>query len=212
MKLALLGAPGAGKGTQAKYLSEALNIPTISTGKIIRDEIRGNTELGRKAKDYIDEGKLVPDDTVIEIIRVRLSKEDCKNGFILDGFPRTVYQAEQLDKMFPDFSTVLNINVRDDEIVKRLSGRRECPSCGMTYHIQYNPPKSEGVCSECNSNLVTRPDDAPETVLKRLAVYHSQTEPLINYYKSPGRLINVEGKGDVADTTAAVFEAIGVKK
>jgi adenylate kinase len=212
MKLALLGPPGAGKGTQAKLLSQALNIPTISTGSIIRAEIRGETELGEAAKSYIDDGKLVPDNVVIDIIIARLAKADCRAGFILDGFPRNVRQAQKLDEMYKDFNKVLNIYVSDEEIVRRLSGRRECPACGTTYHLVYKPPLTEDVCDECGSEIITRPDDAPDTVLKRLAVYHSETEPLIDYYSDSGRLINVVGREEISDTAAAVFEAIGVGK
>ena len=210
MKLILLGAPGAGKGTQAEKISSKLSIPVISTGNIIRESMKNGTEMGTKAKSYVDAGKLVPDDVVIGIIKERLAADDCRNGFILDGFPRTIPQAEALDAMKVDIDVVLSIDVPDEKIVSRMSGRRVCLDCGNTYHIEYKKPKTEGVCDGCGAGLVLRKDDAPETVLDRLSVYHEQTEPLKTYYEAKGKLCSVEGCEEVADTTAAVFAALGI--
>ena len=192
MKLILLGAPGAGKGTQAEIISEKYNIPTISTGNIIRAAIKNGTEMGLKAKSYIDAGNLVPDEVVIGIIKERLAEDDCKNGFILDGFPRTIPQAEALDKMGFEIDHALSIEVDDAEIIKRMSGRRVCSGCGASYHTEFKKPEKEGVCNICGGELVIRKDDEPETVMNRLKVYHEQTEPLKDYYKSCGKLITVE--------------------
>ncbi len=208
MKLILLGAPGAGKGTQAEVISEKYNIPTISTGNIIRAALKNGTEMGLKAKAYIEEGKLVPDDVVIGIIRERLAESDCVDGFILDGFPRTIPQAEALDNMGIAVDAALSIEVEDSEIVKRMSGRRVCEKCGASYHTEYKKPKTEGVCNVCGGALVIRKDDEPETVLNRLSIYHEQTEPLKNYYKNVGKLLTVEGQDDVKDTTALVLSAV----
>ena len=208
MKLILLGAPGAGKGTQAEIISEKYNIPTISTGNIIRAALKNGTEMGLKAKSYIDAGNLVPDDVVIGIIKERLSEDDCQNGYILDGFPRTIPQAEALDTMGFDIDVALSIEVADSEIVKRMSGRRVCEKCGASYHTEYKKPDKEGVCNFCEGKLVTRKDDEPETVLNRLNVYHEQTEPLKDYYKSCGKLITVEGQDEVEDTTRLVLAAL----
>lgn len=210
MKLILLGAPGAGKGTQAELICERLSIPTISTGNIIREAMKNGTEMGAKAKAYVDAGNLVPDEVVIGIIQERLSEKDCENGFILDGFPRTIPQAEALDKMGIDIDTVLSIEVADEKIVKRMSGRRVCESCGASYHTEYKKPLKEGVCNACGGNLVRRKDDAPETVLDRLRVYHEQTEPLKGYYEKTGKLKTVEGQEELSDTTALVFQALGI--
>lgn len=208
MKLILLGAPGAGKGTQAEIISEKFNIPTISTGNIIRAALKAGTEMGLKAKAYTDKGELVPDSVVIGIIRERLSESDCENGFILDGFPRTIPQAEALDGMGIAIDAALSIEVADSEIVKRMSGRRVCPACGASYHTEYKKPEKEGVCNLCGEKLIIRKDDEPATVENRLKVYHDQTEPLKSYYKAKGKLLEVEGQDKVADTTALVLSAL----
>ena len=208
MKLILLGAPGAGKGTQAEIISEKYNIPTISTGNIIRAALKNGTEMGLKAKEYTEKGLLVPDDVVIGIIRERLSEEDCKDGFILDGFPRTIPQAEALDNMGIPVDAALSIEVSDSDIVKRMSGRRVCEVCGASFHTEYKKPEIDGVCNTCGGKLVIRKDDEPETVLNRLKIYHDQTEPLKDYYKNCGKLITVEGQDEVADTTALVLKAL----
>ena len=208
MNLILLGAPGAGKGTQAEKICAKLSIPAISTGNILREAMAAKTEMGLKAKSYIDAGKLVPDEVVIGIIEDRLKAEDCKNGFILDGFPRTIPQAEALDKMGVRIDRVLEIYVPDEKITARLSGRRVCLKCGATYHTEYKKPKTEGVCDVCGDTLVQRKDDMPETVLDRLKTYHEQTEPLKGYYEKKGILRVVEGQEDVADTTALTFKAL----
>lgn len=208
MKLILLGAPGAGKGTQAEVICEKFNIPAISTGNILREAIKNGTEMGIKAKSYIDNGNLVPDEVVIGIINDRLAADDCKNGFILDGFPRTIPQAEALDKMNIGIDCALSIEVADEKIMQRLSGRRVCLTCGATYHVDYKKPAKEGICNNCGAELVQRNDDKPETIADRLAVYHSQTEPLKDYYKKAGKLITVEGQEEVKDTTALVLAAL----
>ncbi len=210
MNLILLGAPGAGKGTQAELICERLNIPAVSTGNMIREAMKNGTEMGAKAKSFVDAGNLVPDEVVIGIIKERLSEKDCENGFILDGFPRTIPQAEALDNMGVKIDTVLSIEVADENIVKRMSGRRVCESCGASYHIEYKQPKVEGVCNACGGKLVCRKDDAPETVLDRLNVYHEQTEPLKGYYEKTGKLVTVEGQEELSDTTALVFKALGI--
>lgn len=208
MKLILLGAPGAGKGTQAEMISKKYNIPTVSTGNMIRAALKNGTEMGLKAKSYIDVGALVPDEVVIGIIKERLGEADCKNGFILDGFPRTIPQAQALDEMGFEIDKALSIEVSDEKIVKRMSGRRVCEKCGASYHIDYNKPKTEDKCDICDANLVIRKDDEPETVLNRLKVYHEQTEPLKDYYNKQGKLLIVEGQEEVADTTALVFSVL----
>ncbi len=208
MKLILLGAPGAGKGTQAEIISEKYDIPAVSTGNMIREALKNGTEMGRKAKAYLDAGALVPDEVVIGIIKERLAEPDCKNGFILDGFPRTIPQAKALDEMNFGIDAALSIEVSDEEIVKRMSGRRVCEKCGASYHTEFKKPAVEGVCNSCNGALVTRKDDEPETVLNRLKVYHDQTEPLKSYYEAAGKLITVEGQDEVADTTALVLKAL----
>ena len=208
MKLILLGAPGAGKGTQAEIISEKYNIPTISTGNIIRAALKNGTEMGLKAKAYIDSGRLVPDDVVIGIIKERLAESDCQNGFILDGFPRTIPQAEALDNMNIAIDAALSIEVDDREIVKRMSGRRVCEKCGASYHTEFKKPNKEGVCDACGGVLVIRKDDEPDTVLDRLDIYHKQTEPLKSYYKAAGKLITVEGQNEVSDTTALVLSSL----
>ncbi len=210
MKLILLGAPGAGKGTQAELICEKLKIPTISTGNIIREALKNGTEMGLKAKAFVDEGKLVPDEVVIGIIKERLAKDDCKNGFILDGFPRTIPQAEALDTMGIEIDKVLSIEVKDEDIIRRMSGRRVCGDCGASYHIEYKKPVVEGVCNVCGGELTIRKDDKPETVLDRLKVYHEQTEPLKEYYGKKGMLVTVEGQEELKDTTKLTFEALGI--
>ena len=208
MKLIFLGAPGAGKGTQAEKVSEKLGIPTISTGNIIREALKNKTEMGLKAQSFIEAGKLVPDEVVIGIIKDRLANDDCQNGFILDGFPRTIPQAEALDTMGIQIDKVIDIEVADEKIVQRMSGRRVCPDCGASYHIEYKKPAKEGVCNACGASLVIRKDDKPEVVLDRLSVYHEQTEPLKDYYGKKGILKEVEGQEEVADTTALTFKAL----
>ncbi len=208
MKLILLGAPGAGKGTQAEKICEKLSIPAISTGNIIREAIKSQTEMGKKAKAFVDEGKLVPDDVVIGIIKERLAEDDCKNGFILDGFPRTIPQAEALDRMGVEIDKVISIEVPDEKIASRMSGRRVCAKCGASYHVEYKKPQVDGVCDACGDALVQRKDDAPETVLDRLKVYHEQTEPLKDYYAAAGKLSIVEGQEKVEDTTKLTFAAL----
>lgn len=210
MRLILLGAPGAGKGTQAELICEKLSIPTISTGNIIREAMKNATEMGLKAKSFVDAGNLVPDEVVIGIIKERLSKDDCKNGFILDGFPRTIPQAEALDNMGISIDKVLSIEVTDENIIRRMSGRRVCPDCGASYHIEYKKPVKEGICNQCNASLIIRKDDKPETVIDRLKVYHDQTEPLKDFYAKKGKLLIVEGQEELADTTKLTFEALGI--
>ena len=214
MKIVLLGAPGAGKGTQAKALSEKLSVPHISTGDIFRANIKGNTPLGVKAKEYMDKGQLVPDELTVEIVKERLSNPDCVNGFILDGFPRTIPEAEYLDKVLNDMKIELDatllINVKDADIIERMSGRRTCPNCGASYHVIYNPTKVEGICDVCNTPVIQRADDAPETVLSRLETYHKQTQPLISYYEKAGKLKVAEGADEVEQTTDRVYKVLGI--
>ncbi len=208
MKLILLGAPGAGKGTQAEIISEKLGIPTISTGNIIRAALKSGSEMGQAAKAYIEAGKLVPDEVVIGIIKDRLAEDDCKNGFILDGFPRTIPQAEALDRMGIIIDKVIDIEVADEKIARRVSGRRVCLDCGATYHVDYKKSKVEGVCDHCGSTLVQRKDDHPDTVAARLKEYHEQTEPLKGYYEACGKLVIVEGQEELADTTKLTLAAV----
>ena len=208
MKLILLGAPGAGKGTQAEVISDKLSIPAVSTGNIIREALANGTEMGLKTKSYIDAGKLVPDDVVIGIIKERLAKDDCANGFILDGFPRTIPQAEALDTMGVIIDRVISIEVADEDIARRMSGRRVCKGCGSSYHLEYKKPAVEGICNACGGELIQRKDDHPDTVLDRLKVYHEQTEPLKGYYEKKGILRIVEGQEEVADTTALTLKAL----
>ena len=207
MNLILMGAPGAGKGTQSAKISEKYNIPAIATGDILRAAIKAGTELGLAAKSYIDAGKLVPDSVVIGIIKEKVATDECKNGFILDGFPRSIPQAEALDELGIKIDVVLSIEVADDKIVERMSGRRVCP-CGASYHVVYNPPKTADVCDKCGAALYVRADDAAETVKNRLTTFHAQTEPLKDFYQAKGILVTVEGQEEVADTTAKVFEAL----
>ena len=208
MKLILLGAPGAGKGTQAEFICEKLSIPTISTGNIIRAALKNGTEMGLKAKEFINNGQLVPDDVVIGIIKERLAEDDCNNGFILDGFPRTIPQAEALDEMGIEIDKGIDIEVPDEKIVERISGRRVCPACGNSYHLLYKKPEKDGICNACGAELIIRADDHPNTVKERLDVYHSQTEPLKDFYEKKGKLFIVEGQEEVADTSALVLKAL----
>mgnify|MGYP004627479221 FL=1 len=207
MNMILLGAPGAGKGTQSAKISEKYHIPAIATGDILRSAMKNETELGKAAKSYVEAGKLVPDEVVIGIIKEYLASDACKNGFILDGFPRSIPQAKALDEMGVRIDVVLNIEVEDEKIVERMSGRRVC-SCGASYHVKHNPPKTEGVCDKCGEALYVRADDSAETGKNRLATFHAQTEPLKEYYSEKGILVTVHGQEEVADTTALVFEAL----
>ncbi len=210
MKLILLGAPGAGKGTQADILSRRLNIPTISTGNILRAAVKNGTPVGLKAKEYMDAGKLVPDEVIIGIVAERLAEPDCQKGFILDGVPRTIAQAEALEEKGIHFDTVLSIEISDEEIVERMGGRRACTACGATYHVVSAPPKVEGKCDKCGADLVLRDDDKPETVKNRLAVYHTETEPLKDFYAARGNLKSVDNQPTIEATTQAVFKALGI--
>ena len=210
MKLTLLGAPGAGKGTQAEILSKKLNIPTISTGNMLRAAIKDGTEIGLQAKSYMDAGKLVPDEVIIGIVAERLQKEDCANGYILDGVPRTLAQAEAIEEKGIHFDAVLSIEVSNDEIIGRMSGRRACTACGATYHIVAAPTKVEGICDKCGGTLVQRDDDKPETVLNRLEVYAKETAPLVDFYKARGVLKPVENQPTIEATTAEVMKALGM--
>ena len=207
MNLILMGAPGAGKGTQSEKISEKWGIPAISTGDMLRAAIKAGTELGVTAKSFMDEGKLVPDEIVIGIIKEYLTSDACKNGFILDGFPRSIPQAEALDAMGVKIDAALSIEVADEKIVERMSGRRVC-TCGASYHTAYKPSQKEGICDKCGAELFIRKDDAPETVLNRLHTYHEVTEPLKAFYAKKGLLLTVEGQEEVADTTRLTFEAL----
>ena len=209
MKLILLGAPGAGKGTQADILCKELDIPTISTGNILRAAIKNGTPTGMKAKAYMDEGKLVPDDVIIGIITERVAEEDCTNGYILDGVPRTIAQAEALEKAGIVFDDVVSIEISDEVIMERMSGRRVCESCGASYHLVAVPPKQEGICDKCGGKLIQRKDDAPETVKARLEVYHKETEPLKAFYAQRGLLKSVENQATVAETSQAILHVLG---
>ncbi len=208
LKLIMLGAPGAGKGTQAAKICDRYNIPTVSTGAIIRNAIRNGTELGKKAKELIDKGLLVPDDVVIAIIDSRLKEDDCKNGYILDGFPRTVAQAEALKQMGVDIDAAISIEVDDSIIIDRLSGRRECSGCGATYHIKYTPSSKGDICEKCGAPLVTRPDDSADTIKQRLKVYHETTEVLKTFYKNEGKLVLIDGDRDVDEITQEIFKVL----
>ena len=209
MKLILLGAPGAGKGTQADILCKELDIPTISTGNILRTAIKNGTPTGMKAKAYMDEGKLVPDDVIIGIITERVAEEDCKNGYILDGVPRTIAQAGALEKAGIVFDDVISIEISDEVIMERMSGRRVCEHCGASYHLVAVPPKQEGICDKCGGKLIQRHDDEPETVKHRLEVYHQETEPLKEFYAKRGLLKSVENQPTVAETSEAILRALG---
>lgn len=209
MKLILLGPPGAGKGTQAEVLTKKLGIETISTGVMLRAAMREGTELGKLAKEYIDAGKLVPDEVVVGIVKERLSQDDCKNGFILDGFPRTIPQAEALQAAGVEIDKVLSLEVEDEEIVSRLSGRRECKACGTPYHVKNKPVPADGKCV-CGGEIIQRADDNEETIRNRIKVYHEQTEPIKEYYASQGKVVSVDGSGTVEETNAAVDAALGL--
>jgi len=213
MKIVMLGAPGAGKGTQAKMIAEKYGIPHVSTGDIFRANIKNGTELGKEAKQYMDQGKLVPDELTVKILLDRVAQDDCKNGYVLDGFPRTIPQANVLDEALTklgdriDYS--VNVDVPDDNIINRMGGRRACVACGATYHIVYNAPKTEGICDNCGKELIIRDDDQPETVKNRLKVYHEQTQPLIDFYEGKGVLKSVDGTADMKDVFAAIVEILG---
>ncbi len=211
MKITIVGPPGGGKGTQAERLSEILAISHISTGAIIRKAIREKTQLGLLAEDYIAKGQLVPDDVVINMVAERVKEADCENGYILDGFPRTVPQAEAMDEIGIKLDAAVHLVVEDDVIIRRLCGRRECKACAAPYHVEFNPPKQDGVCDRCGGELIKRADDEPETISARLSVYHSQTEPLIDFYKKHDLLLNVKGCDAIEDTTKAILMALGVK-
>ena len=210
MKLILLGAPGAGKGTQADILSKLLEIPTISTGNILRAAMKNGTPVGLEAKAYVEAGKLVPDAVIINIIRERLAEADCANGYILDGVPRTIPQAEAMEQLGIEIDTALSIEVDDDVIVERMSGRRTCPACGSSFHVKNNPPKVEGVCDNCGSALTIRKDDAPETVKARLVTYHNETEPLKAFYDARGKLVMVDNQPTIEATTDAIRMSLGI--
>ena len=213
MKIIMLGAPGAGKGTQAKMIAEKYAIPHISTGDIFRANIKNGTELGKEAKKYMDQGKLVPDELTVKILLDRVAQPDCANGYVLDGFPRTIPQAEVLDKALCELGDkidyAINVDVPDENIVNRMGGRRACVGCGATYHIKYNAPKEENTCDTCGSDLIIRDDDKPETVQNRLSVYHEQTQPLIDFYEKQGVLRTVDGTVDVSDVFAAIVDILG---
>ena len=213
MKIIMLGAPGAGKGTQAKKIAEKYQIPHISTGDIFRANIKNGTELGKKAKTYMDQGLLVPDELVCDLVVDRVQQEDCRNGYILDGFPRTIPQAESLDRALAALGEsvdyAVNVEVPDENIVNRMGGRRACVGCGATYHLVYAPTKKEGICDTCGAELILRDDDRPETVQKRLGVYHEQTQPLIGYYSIKGILKDVDGTMDMGAVFQAITEILG---
>lgn len=213
MKIIMLGAPGAGKGTQAKMIAEKYHVPHISTGDIFRANIKNGTELGVEAKKYIDRGLLVPDELTVEILLDRVAKDDCVNGYVLDGFPRTIPQAEVLDKALTELGDqidyAINVDVPDENIIKRMGGRRACLTCGATYHIEHIPPKMAGICDKCGQELVLRDDDKPETVKNRLDVYHKQTQPLIDYYSNKGILKVVDGTAEMQEVFAAICTILG---
>lgn len=213
MKIIMLGAPGAGKGTQAKKIAQKYDIPHISTGDIFRANIKNGTELGKKAKTFMDQGLLVPDELVVDLVVDRVAQDDCTKGYVLDGFPRTIPQAEALDaaleKVGQKMDYAINVEVPDENIVARMSGRRACVDCGATYHIVYAPTKTEGICDNCGGNLILRDDDKPETVLKRLGVYHEQTQPLIEYYTEKKILVEVDGTIDINDVFTEIVKVLG---
>lgn len=209
MKLILLGAPGAGKGTQAEVICQRLNIPAVSTGNLLREAVKNQTELGKAAQSYMEKGELVPDELVIRMLQARLEEADCAQGFILDGFPRTVPQAEALEQLGIRIDRVIDLEVSDEEITQRMSGRRVCESCGASYHLAFKPTRAAGVCDKCGGKTVQRKDDHPDTVKERLEVYHAQTEPLKGYYQKTGKLAIVEGQDEVSETTALVLKALG---
>ncbi|MFR5263123.1 MAG: adenylate kinase [Christensenellales bacterium] len=212
LRTILLGPPGAGKGTQAVKIVEKYNIPHISTGDIFRENIKNQTELGKRAKAYMDRGELVPDELVVEIATDRLTKDDCKNGFLLDGFPRTIFQAEKLDEFLTQrgekIDKVINIDVEKDALVKRITGRRVCKSCGASYHVVNIPPKKDGICDLCSGELIQRADDTEETVLNRIDVYNKQTKPLVDYYDKAGVIINIDGNKDLDDVLADIIKGL----
>ncbi len=214
MKIIMLGAPGAGKGTQAKKIADKYSIPHISTGDIFRANIKEGTELGKKAKTYMDQGLLVPDELVVDLVVDRVQQDDCSNGYVLDGFPRTIPQAESLDaaleKLGDKIDYAINVEVPDENIVRRMSGRRACLACGATYHLVHIPPKKEGICDNCGKELVLRDDDKPETVTKRLNVYHEQTQPLIDYYTTKNVLAEVDGTKDMEEVFQDIVKVLGV--
>jgi adenylate kinase len=210
MRLILLGPPGAGKGTQAKNISEKLNICTISTGAMLRAAIKNNTPLGQEAQAYIEKGDLVPDETVVAIVKERLAEPDCEKGYILDGFPRTIAQAKAIDELGIQIDKVLSLEVDDEVIIERLSGRRECKECAATYHILYNPSAKQDKCERCGGELVCRKDDEVETIKNRMKIYHEQTEPIKAYYETQGKVVTVRGEDKVEDTQKAVFSALGI--
>ena len=210
MRLILLGAPGAGKGTQAEILSRELGIPTISTGNILRAAIREGTAVGLKAKALIEAGKLVDDETIMGIVSERLAKPDCAKGYILDGVPRTIPQAEAMETMGIAIDAALSIEIADETIVERMAGRRTCRNCSQTFHVVYNPPKKEGVCDFCGGELTIRKDDAPETVRARLETFHRETEPLLAFYEQRGKLVRVDNQPSIEETTAAIRGALGI--
>ena len=213
MKIIMLGAPGAGKGTQAKMIADKYQVPHVSTGDIFRANIKNGTELGMEAKKYMDQGQLVPDELTVKILLDRVAQPDCEKGYVLDGFPRTIPQAEVLDKALAELNEsidyAINVDVPDENIVRRMSGRRACLSCGATYHIEHIPPKQEGICDTCGQELVLREDDKPETVLNRLEVYHKQTQPLIDFYTEKGVLRTVDGTVDMQDVFGAIVAILG---
>ncbi|MCR5595802.1 MAG: adenylate kinase [Lachnospiraceae bacterium] len=213
MKIVMLGAPGAGKGTQAKMIAERYGIPHVSTGDIFRANIKNDTELGRKAKGYMDKGELVPDELTVSMLLDRVAADDCKNGYVLDGFPRTIPQAEvldkELDRLGESIDYAIDVNVPDENIVKRMGGRRACVTCGATYHIEHVPPKKEGICDNCGGELILRDDDKPETVQNRLNVYHTQTQPLIDFYTAKGVLKTVDGTQDMQKVFADITDILG---
>ena len=213
MKIIMLGAPGAGKGTQAKMIAEKYGIPHVSTGDIFRANIKNGTELGKKAQTYMDQGLLVPDELVCDLVVDRIQQSDCEKGYVLDGFPRTIPQAEALtaalEKLGTGIDYAINVEVPDANILNRMGGRRACLGCGATYHVEFNAPKQEGICDTCGAELVLRDDDKPETVQKRLDVYHEQTQPLIDYYTKAGKLAEVDGTKDMDDVFAAIVDLLG---
>ena len=213
MKIIMLGAPGAGKGTQAKKIDAKFSIPHISTGDIFRANIKNGTELGKKAKTYMDQGLLVPDELVVDLVVDRVNQEDCRDGYVLDGFPRTIPQAEALDKALAELGQkvdyAIDVDVPDENIIRRMGGRRACVTCGATYHLEYAPTEKDGICDTCGGGLILRDDDKPETVKKRLSVYHEQTQPLIDYYTNAGILKTVDGTADIEDVFRAIVEILG---
>lgn len=213
MKIVMLGAPGAGKGTQARMIADKYQVPHISTGDIFRANIKNGTELGKEAKKYMDQGLLVPDELTVKLLLDRVANPDCANGYVLDGFPRTIPQAEVLDAALTELGDkidyAINVDVPDENIVKRMGGRRACLACGGTYHLEYLKPKKEGICDRCGQELVLREDDQPETVMKRLNVYHEQTQPLIDFYSNKGILKSVDGTVDIMDVFASIVEILG---